>query len=385
MRRLVPIAVLVLSVGLLAWGLLDNRQSGAVSANAVFYPAINTGIDGFKRADAPYEWDFPTDYGAHLEFQTEWWYYTGNLADDSGRRFGFQFTIFRRAIAPDAPTSDSEWRSNQVYMAHLTVTDVEAQRFIQAQRFSRAGGALAGASTDPVYRVWLDDWQVIALDSASRQTRITAATDEASLALSLEQVKPPALQGDDGLSPKSAEPGKASYYYSLSRLLTQGTIRIGETTYTVSGATWTDHEFSTSALGQNVIGWDWFGLQLDDNRELMLGQIRLQDGSTDPAFNGLLVLPDGSTRKLDAADFTISSTATWTSPHTGAVYPAGWDIRVDTGDDQPLHIIVTPLVADQELTEGISYWEGAVRIDGDATGYGYAELTGYTAPMQGRF
>lgn len=385
MRRIIPIIVLLLAVGLLAWGLLDNRRGDAVRANAVFYPALDAGIDGFERADAPYTWAFPADYGPHPGFQTEWWYYTGNLATETGRRFGFQFTLFCRAITPQPVDSASEWRSNQVYMAHLTITDVEAGQFVQAQRLSRAGDGLAGATTDPVYRVWLESWQVVALDPAAARSQITAATDEAALTLTLEQVKPPALQGDEGLSAKSAEPGSASYYYSLSRLLTQGEITVGGAAYAVSGAAWMDHEFSTSALAENAVGWDWFGLQLDDNRELMLGQIRLQDGGTDPAFSGLLVRPDGSTRKLNAADFTITPTATWTSPHTGATYPAGWDITVSMGDGQALDLTVTPLVDDQELTEGISYWEGAVRIGGDATGYGYAELTGYTAPMRGRF
>ena len=385
MRRIIPVIVLLLAGGLLAWGLLDNRQGNTIRANAVFYPALDTGIAGFDRADAPYVWNFPEDYGAHPTFQTEWWYYTGNLATETGRRFGYQFTIFRRAITPDTPVSDSEWRSNQIYMAHLTVTDVEMGQFIQSQRLSRAGDSLAGATTDPLYRVWLEDWQVIALDPAAQMTQITAATDGVSITLTLEQVKPPALQGNEGLSPKSAEPGNASYYYSLSRLITTGQISLGRSTYPVSGATWMDHEFSTSALSANAVGWDWFGLQLDDNRELMVGQIHLKGGGIDPAFSGLLVLPDGSTRKLDAADFSITSTGTWLSPHTSATYPAGWDIAVNLGDGEVITFTVTPLVDDQELTEGISYWEGAVRISGSVTGYGYAELTGYAAPMQGRF
>ncbi|WP_119072989.1 lipocalin-like domain-containing protein [Aggregatilinea lenta] len=385
MRRLIPIGVLLLTVALLVWGLLSHHRGDSVDAGAVYYPVLDTGIDGFERAITPYDWSFPADYGPHFGFQTEWWYYTGNLATDEGRRFGFQFTIFRRAITPNAPASSSEWRSNQVYMAHLTVTDVETGQFVQSQRLSRAGDALAGATTDPVFRVWLEDWQIAALDQEAQHTQITAATTDAALDLTLEQVKPPALQGDEGLSPKGGEPGNASYYYSLSRLITRGEITVDGTPYAVSGTTWMDHEFSTSALASNAVGWDWFGLQIDDNRELMLGQIRLQDGGTDPAFSGMLILPDGSTRKLDAADFTITPVSTWTSPHTGATYPAAWDISVDTGEAQPLRLSVTPLVDDQELIEGISYWEGAVRIEGDATGYGYAELTGYTGPMQGRF
>src|SRR5690606_6724195 len=188
-----------------------------------------------------------------------------------------------------------------------------------------------------------------------------------------------------GLSPKSAEPGNASYYYSLSRLETSGTIRIGGTEYQVTGASWMDHEFGTSALGENAQGWDWFGLHLDDGRDLMVGQIRLQDGGVEPAFGGLLIEPDGRTRYWPAASIAIEPVDGWTSPHTGTTYPAGWTIRITPDGDAPLTLPLEPLLADQELREGIVYWEGAVQISGDASGYGYAELTGYFDTMRNRF
>ena len=146
-----------------------------------------------------------------------------------------------------------------------------------------------------------------------------------------------------------------------------------------------DHEFSTSALGPDAQGWDWFGLHLDDGRELMLGQIRLQDGGTEPTFGGLLIEPDGSTRYLPASAFEIVAMEWWTSPHSGATYPAGWTIHVGLDGSAPLRLELAPLLADQELREGIVYWEGAVRVSGDATGYGYAELTGYYETMRNRF
>jgi predicted secreted hydrolase len=374
-----------LGIVIFGFSLLDTNAGGEVEANVVIADT-SADISGFARALEPWDWQFPRDYGAHPQFQTEWWYYTGNLAGEDGRRFGFQFTIFRRAISADAVETDSEWRSNQLYMAHFAVTDVEANQFYHDERFSRAGADLAGAVVDPVYRVWLEDWQAVAQNDDATITTLHAVTEDVTLDLTLEQAKPPALHGENGLSAKSAEPGNASYYYSLTRLLTEGTLTIQGQPYSVSGTTWKDHEFSTSALGQGALGWDWFGLQLDDNRELMVGQIRLAGGGRDPYFGGLLVNPDGSTRYLSAEDFTIESLATWTSPHTGAVYPSGWNVTVAMGDEAPLHLTLTPQMLDQELHGGdIAYWEGTVRIDGDATGYGYAELTGYVDAMTGRF
>ncbi|MEZ4669833.1 MAG: lipocalin-like domain-containing protein [Anaerolineae bacterium] len=388
MWRWIGLGLLALLIVIFGFSLIDSSAGNSITASAQF-AGISADTTGYSRAIAPYDWHFPQDFGAHPDFQTEWWYYTGNVETAEGRHFGYQFTIFRRAIQPPASraTPTSEWRSDQVYMVHFAVTDVSGGQYYHQQRFSRGGAELAGATADPLYHVWLEDWQIKAEDQQATRTTIQADAGDFAVDLRLEQIKPPALQGINGLSPKSAEPGNASYYYSLSRLLTSGSIRIGSDTFAVSGATWQDHEFSTSALGSDAQGWDWFGLQLDDGRELMLGQIRLHDGGREPAFGGLLVNADGTTRYLKSEDFTFEVTGQWQSPHSGATYPAGWSITINTGAVQPLHLTLTPLLADQELhgSGGVDYWEGAVQISGDAAGYGYAELTGYAQTMTGRF
>ena len=341
-------------------------------------------ISGFARAIDPWDWQFPRDHGAHPAFQTEWWYYTGNLATSQGRRFGYQFTIFRRALSPAPARSQSEFRANNIYLAHFTLSDIAAGDFYHDVRYARGGADLAGATTDPLYRVWLEDWQVLAQDHAATLTQISAASADFGIDLRLRQVKPPALQGDRGLSPKSAQIGNASYYYSLSRLRTSGSLSIGADVFTVEGFTWMDHEFSTSALGENARGWDWFGLIFADDSELMVGQIRLNDGGIEPAFGGLLIFPDGSTRQLSAEQVGIAVRDTWRSPHSNSDYPAGWDITI--GDPDGFSISVAPLMPDQELhSADIIYWEGAVSVSGDKNGYGYAELTGYATSMQNRF
>lgn len=381
--RIIGIGLAILAITIFGFSLAEPLSGTEVSANTqLAIPEEN--LDNYARAIDAWDWQFPEDHGAHPDFLTEWWYYTGNVATDDGRRFGYQFTIFRRAISPNSYDGESEWRTNQIHMVHFTVSDIAEQDFYHDVRYSRAGAGLAGATTDPVYRVWVEDWQIIAENDDATLQRITAENDDFALDVQLEQVKPPALQGDNGLSQKSDDAGNASYYYSLSRLVTDGTIRIGDETFEVTGNTWMDHEFSTSALGSDAQGWDWFGLIFDNDTELMVGQIRMVDGDREPAFGGLLIYPDGTTRYLSSSDFTITATDTWVSPHTGASYPSGWDIEV-LGDDG-FAFTVTPLQADQELHgDGIEYWEGAVQVDGDVTGYGYAELTGYIGTMQNRF
>jgi predicted secreted hydrolase len=381
-RTLILLLLIVLVV-LFGISLYEPASGETLSAHTQLdIPAQDT--SGFARAIEPWDWQFPRDHGAHPAFQTEWWYYTGNAATATGRRFGFQFTIFRRAIAPLAHASASEFRANDMYMAHFTISDTANADFYHDVRYARGGAGLAGATVEPIYRVWLEDWQVIAKDDNANKTQISAASAGFAIDLHLYQLKRPALQGDKGLSPKSGEIGNASYYYSLSRLLTEGTITIGDQTHDVSGTSWMDHEFSTSALGENARGWDWFGLIFEDNTELMVGQIRQIDGSIEPTFGGLYIYGDGSARYLDSADFSIVVTDTWRSPHSEAEYPAGWAMTV-RGEDG-FSIVIRPLQADQELhSADIVYWEGAVEISGDKSGYGYAELTGYASSMQNRF
>ena len=383
--RIAGILLGVLLVVVFGLSLVEPAGDTALRARTQFEAAAPPGtINGYARAIEPWDWQFPRDHGAHPDFQTEWWYYTGNLATADGRRFGYQFTIFRRAISPRQPLSDSEFRTRDIYMAHFTISDIASEDFYHAVRFSRAAAGLAGADADPVYRVWLEDWQVAAENDDATLQRIEAAADGFALNIQLEQVKPPALQGERGLSPKSGEIGNASYYYSLTRLAAEGTIHIGGEAFAVDGSSWMDHEFSASALGKDAQGWDWFGLIFDNNTELMVGQIRQSDGALEPAFGGLLVYPNGSTRYLRSQDFIIQPTDFWVSPHTDAEYPAGWDIEI-LGDGG-FNFTVAPLQADQELHgSDIAYWEGAVSISGDVRGYGYAELTGYAGSMQNRF
>lgn len=329
----------------------------------------------FARALTPRAFVFPDDHGPHPEFRNEWWYITGNLDDDAGRRFGFELTIFRFSLLPSAPDSPSAWRTNQVYIAHLAVTDASNETFYVAQRYSRGTLGLAGAQPDPL-RVWIDDWEIAEADSGA--WRLRAADDVIGIDLEVMTLKPPVLNGIDGLSQKSSDPGNASYYYSMTRMQTDGALRIRGREYSVSGLAWLDREWSTSALAAEQVGWDWFALQFDDDTELMLYGLRLKDGRWDSASAGTFVDAAGNATHLTAGDFTIEALDTWESPE-GGTYPARWRLTVPSAG---LDVNVTPVISDQELFTTVRYWEGAVDVAGTheqqpINGRGYVELTGY--------
>ena len=328
----------------------------------------------FARAIAPRAFVFPEDHGPHPEFRNEWWYVTGNLDDEDGERFGFELTIFRFALTPSVAPSESAWRTNQVYIAHLAVTDADNERFYVAQRYSRGALGLAGAQAAP-FRVWIDDWEMAEEADA---WHLVANDEGFGIDLELRALKPPVLNGIDGLSQKSADPSNASYYYSITRLQTKGSLRIGENDFTVSGLSWLDREWSTSALAADQVGWDWFALQLDDGSDLMIYGLCLQDGTRDPASAGTFVDANGVTTHLAYDDVEIDVLEEWSSPE-GGHYPSRWLLRVPRFG---LELDVTPTISDQELFTTVRYWEGAVDVTGEhdmkpVEGRGYVELTGY--------
>jgi predicted secreted hydrolase len=385
----IAVLVLLLAIGMAALLMVTEgprwNPSGPVRARLSVASALSAApAEGFARADAPHAFAFPRDHGPHPDFRTEWWYWTGNLVSASGRHFGFQLTFFRTALAPHMAPRESAWATNQVYMAHFALTDTRSERFRAWARTSRAALDLAGATAEP-FRVWVGDWEARSDGSAPLPIRLRAGEEDVSVDLWLDSAKPPVLEGDQGLSRKGPEPGNASYYYSLTRMPARGTIRVRGERLNVEGLAWMDREWSTSALGADLAGWDWFALHLDDGRDLMFYQLRGKDGRPAPWSAGVLVDARGGTRPLAAADVRLEPRGTWRSQRTGVGYPAGWQLTDLRGG---LTLTIEPRLADQELDVGTRYWEGAVRahgLEGTRTvlGSGYVELVGYDDRLPG--
>lgn len=340
----------------------------------------NQSAAGFEQALAPQSFNFPQDHGPHPGFGTEWWYFTGNMLSESGDRFGFQFTIFRNALSPHPVQRSSRWAAHQFYMGHFAVTLVEQNNFSAFERFARSANGLAGAKTEPL-RIWLEDWEVNgAMNPAADRPsfKIRAEQQEVAIQLKLESRKPVVLQGENGWSRKGPQPGNASYYYSLPRLAADGIITVNNKQYSVRGEAWLDREWSTSALGEDQVGWDWFSLQLSDTTEVMYYQLRHKDGSPDSFSSGIRIYQNGETRRFSSDDVTIDVLKYWQSPR-GSNYPVQWQLAIP---NENLFLKITPLIKNQELNLTVRYWEGAVRVDGQSdeneiSGFGYVELTGY--------
>ena len=320
----------------------------------------------------------PRSHGAHPDCDTEWWYFTGHLQGKQKiQTYGFELTFFRVAVNK-ARENKSAWNTSSLYFAHFALTDDRNKTFHFAEQLSRDSFSQAGSSLTTL-DVWIKLWRAHLKENT---IRLTAGDSQHSLTLDLLSKKPIALQGDNGFSKKGPEIGDASYYLSYTRLVGDGAITIDGITHQVKASAWMDHEFSSSKLTRNVLGWDWFAMQLNDGSELMVYQLRHSDGSKSIYSSGSIVDSKGNVTSLSSSEFEITPTAQWRSPHSTITYPAKWNISLTARNE---HYIVIPTVADQELrtkaSTGVTYWEGRSLVFDKTSkqqiGQAYVELVGY--------
>ncbi|MBF0559282.1 MAG: carotenoid 1,2-hydratase [Nitrospirae bacterium] len=316
------------------------------------------------------------------DYKIQWWYFTGHLYDVSGREFGYELTFFTVGI--QKKPFKSKFGVNNIYIEHFAVSDPSHNKFIFAGSADSGAFGLAGAK-DNILDVWTGK---ASLQGSPQHMHIKATADtgsprgrnDATLDLVLSPEKPLVLNGEHGYSRKSAlSPQQASFYFSYTRLKTEGTITLGGSAVTVKGESWFDREISSyHPLWGATQGWDWFSVQLNDRREIMLYLLRNRDGSVDPYSSGTFVYDTGRYKHLKKEEFTINVLRHYLSKKTGARYPAEWEIIIPS---EKVSLKITPLIEDQEFdaasTTGNSYWEGTCIVKGTTEGRAYVELTGY--------
>lgn len=342
----------------------------------------------WKPAIPGYHYQFPRDHFSHPDYQTEWWYYTGNLRDPDGHRFGFELTFFRQANLVNSSSGISPiWSNGQIYLAHLALSDIDGHEFYHTQRLNRAGPGLAGGSLQDS-RYWNGNWQVRWLDLTSGHQKLEAVSDRFRLQLDLTPEKPPVIHGRDGISQKGPLPGEASHYISFTRLRTKGDLHWKDKSYSLTGLAWADHEFFTEPSDNTLIGWDWFAIQLNNNQELMLYRIRRKSDEKSSFSSGTFVDAKGQSHFLSASDFSLTPGEQWRSPDSGSSYPISWRISIPC---LQLELSQRTDLKNQELFNRNSitfpYWEGAVTYGGQrqsqhVSGVGYLEMTGYAAAVR---
>lgn len=331
------------------------------------------------------QFDFPKDHGSHPDYQTEWWYATGQVSDNDGNEFGYQFTIFRFGINPDSNNEEVNLTPYHLLAGHVAITGINDQKFMKAERIRRAGAGFAEAVESHLHS-WIGDWEIVHDEDDTLSITATDQDNGFSIQLQLDPVKSPTFHGDNGYSQKGDEVGNASAYYSWTRLKTSGQLKIGDITYEVNGTSWFDHEYGSSQLGKGVAGWDWFSIHFDDKSELMLYQLRKEEGGAIPQSSATIVKKNGDVITVNQEDWTLTPLSFWKSEETGANYPIKWQLEI------PKHQIDVRIEARVKHTEmvtkestNVTYWEGPIHTSGTHTGTGYMELTGYAEIFSNTF
>jgi len=350
-----------------------------------FFCALSMLAADWRMALPGWQYEFPRDHHRHADFKTEWWYFTGRLVDEDGGVFGYQLTFFRQGIRPpeERGGTTSRFILDDLKFAHFAISDVRAQQFHFQQKLSR--GAFGEAGFDEGNRLaWIDDWSLELLPDGN--FALTGNADGRKLQLHLESAKPFAIHGENGVSQKADGAGRASYYFSATRLATQGTLSIAGKDHIVRGESWLDREWASNQLTADQVGWNWFSLQFDDGTELMLYQMRTKDGGLDPNSSGTIIARDGATQHLQRDDYQLTPVKFWSSKTSGGRYPIAWRLAVPKLDLQL--DISTPLEEQELFLRPVAYWEGLIDVQGTRGhaplhGHGYMELTGYAGALVG--
>jgi predicted secreted hydrolase len=362
----------------------------------LLFTASRTYAEDFKRALPGRTFSFPQDHFSHPEFKTEWWYYSGHLQrkDSDEKTHGYQLTFFRTALKRETKVEKSKWSIQDLYFAHLALTDESKKRFEYREKISRGSLGEAGAASyekdEKPFRVWIEDWSIEGKGPAMRDHFLRGGDQDFGIELLLTPERKPVVHGQNGISQKAEGEGNASHYYSITRLNTAGKIFLKKKEIPVQGRSWMDHEFGSAQLREYQIGWDWFSIQLENGVDLMIYQIRHQDGKADPHSSGTIILQNGTYHHLPLKEFHVQSLDRWKSKKSAATYPSKWRIKVPA---QGIELILVPTVKDQELitqeSTRVTYWEGSVKVEGKyretpIRGMGYVELTGYAKPLTGK-
>ena len=338
--------------------------------------------DGYMEATAPWDWHFPSDHGRHDGFKTEWWYFTGNVSDSSGRPFGFELTFFRTALTPQTIQRKSGWALRDLYFAHGAISDLRDKIFLFKDRIERGRPGFAWAD-DAKLDVTLLDW--VAQSDDRNDIHLVSKSDDFAIDLTCAPGRGPILEGPAGVNRKGPTIEQASYYYSMTRLPTTGTLSVKGQTFGVSGQTWMDHEFSSNALSADQVGWDWMGLNLADGNDLMVYRMRNKTGGNN-YLSATLIPPQGPPQYLNATQLALTGDDPWTSQESGGTYPQRWRLRAGPLGD----LTIQSAMPGQELLTGdtthVDYFEGSCRVtdaNGKPDGQGYLEMTGYANSVPG--
>jgi predicted secreted hydrolase len=298
--------------------------------------------------------------------EIQWWYWTGHLQDDQGKRYGFEMVFF----------AFDSWVIFKNQLAQAAISDIDRQsyHYREAVEFLSLPKKLNG-------KFYLGAGEgkreVMAAFGGNGRDCLYCEIDDYILDISLEAVENPVFHYGGKAHPYSF--GGYTYYYARERMKTRGVLKIGGKTLNVEGVSWFDRQYGD--LYQAIFkGWQWFAIELFDGRSIMLYDFLGKD-CLQERFGSINGSGKHDKKSLSAGDFEVFILDMWQCPRTNIKFPSGWKVRLEG-----LELRIEPLLKDQALTArhhfwiGPEYWEGACNVfdrDGRCVGQAYVELNGF--------
>lgn len=303
----------------------------------------------------------------------EWWYFTGHLKSKE-KPLGFEFCVFK--IHPEiiriGPIPLYLFKKKPYLIVHSAITDKKNKKF---QYYTDSG-------LFEENKIEYDKLNLKLNDSSLKFNKLFNIKNK-FIDLEIKPVKEIVKHFDEGLQIIHKNPESRAYYMSFTRLNVKGSVILDGKKVNASGEAWFDHQKSNMIKKSSLVGWDWFGIMLDDKTEIMISMIKDKKGKSKNYIGGTYVYRNSKKMNLGNEDIVVKNTGSWKSEKTGIEYPSGWEINIPK---IKVKMNVIPYVKDQEIDSlfktGACYWEGACKVECEKekkkiNGEAYVELVGY--------
>lgn len=309
---------------------------------------------------------FPEDEQKHNHI-IEWWYFNGNLKDEKGRIFSYMNCLF--AAKPDKVKIPFLQKGfvKELFFSHYLLSD-------NVKNFKNKTNPLSVIDPNsfgkPLLYAGYDNSCLIEETEPFKYHIVNDLID-----LRLVSQKKPLLLNKTGFIDLKV---KSTYYYSLTRLKTEGIIKEKGKWIPVKGLSWMDHQWAQTPLTADD-KWTWFSIQLDNGCDIICfiygDQIKTAHASMIDEKNNI--------KTTDKAEI-LPGKIKYRNGKTGSEYCLEYKINIPEFN---LTLKTTPFKKEQEMVfETIKYWEGGIKIKGkmnnkNISGQGFCELV--TEPRDG--
>tara|TARA_Y100000034_G_C6889291_1_gene408840 strand:- start:50 stop:2443 length:2394 start_codon:yes stop_codon:yes gene_type:complete len=262
---------------------------------------------------------FPDDENSHPKYENEWWYFNGHLQDQFGNNYGVMNVLFKSGLS------------------YFILIDKENQKYYSFKHI----GTFDENKIASGYMSWEN------LGNFSYLVRLNSP--EINSSFSLISNKEPFLIGGEGLV-EFGEEG-FSYYYSLTDVDMEASIRTVNKTLSLTGKGWIDRQWGNWTFVKDHDNWEWWSIKLDDGTDIMAFKVMLGNELITPLLN----IQTKDNKNIFTDKFNVEYLNSWTD-NNGYVWSDEW-IITSKGNNHEINLSTSLDFKEQFFEE--SMFEGS--------------------------